>query len=262
MSSLIHLLDSTPSTNLYAKEHYKELADNTLIIAKTQTAGRGRRGKTWLSPDDCNVYATLLIKNVNDINFAGAIVGLAGLATLKEFAPNLDFFIKWPNDIYVGTAKIAGILCESCEIKNGRVSTIGCGIGINVNLPVEYLKMIDQAATSLFFETKIKFDLNFFRERLAFFTNRYYIMYLYSHKLLIDEWRNANKLVGKIIEVIDSNNLHMRGKFVDIGNSGELILEPIAEDSSEIGESQEVKRLAFLCGEVSLSKNKDFLKLI
>ena len=222
--SEILYFDELVSTNLYAKEHYRELADNTLIIAGSQTGGRGRLGRKWLSPANCNIYATLLIKNVHDPNLVGAIVGLSALAVIREVAPELKAYIKWPNDIYVGKAKLAGILSESCELKDGKLSVVGCGVGINVNSTREELNLINQAATSLFCETKTEFNLNFFRKRLAFFANWYYIMYLNSYTDFFAEWVKFNKLIGQELTLIDAQGILHSGIACRINYDGGLVL--------------------------------------
>ena len=222
--SEILFFEELDSTNLYLKQNYQHLADNTLVIAGMQSAGRGRLGRKWVSPANCNIYASLLVKNVHDLNLVGAIVGLAGLATVKEFAPELKAYIKWPNDIYVGKAKLAGILSESCELKQGKITAVACGIGININSAEDDFKSINQAATSLFCETKIKFNLDFFRKRLAFFTNRYYIMYLNNYSLFFREWVTANKLIGQELSLIGADGVTHFGKAIAIAPDGGLVL--------------------------------------
>lgn len=227
MSELSEILyfDELDSTNLYAKEHYKELNDNTLIVAGSQTAGRGRLGRKWLSPANCNIYATLLIKNVHDINLIGGIVGLAALKTINELAPQLRAYFKWPNDIYVGKAKLAGILSESCEIKNSKITVACCGIGINVNFGENELKLIDQSATSLLCETKTEFNLDFFRKRLAFFTNQCYIMYLNNYSLFFEEWEKNNRLIGQQLTLIDALGIRHEGVAMRLNHDGGLVLK-------------------------------------
>ena len=235
--SKILFFDELTSTNLYVKEHYQELDDNTLIIAGSQTAGRGRLGRKWISPPNSNIYATLVVKNIHDINLIGGIVGLAGLATLRELAPQVNFYIKWPNDIYVGKAKLAGILSESCEVKNGKIQVAACGIGININSTPDDLSSIDQSATSLLCETKTKFNLDFFKKRLAFFTNWYYITYLNNYSRFFSEWEKANRLIGQQLVLIDARGIRHEGVAVKINSDGGLVLREIKKNNKNLGES-------------------------
>ena len=151
--------DELDSTNMYVKTHCAGLDDGEIIIAFKQTSGRGRRGRVWESPANTNIYATMCIKQVHDAYLCGSIVALAALETLRFFCPEGNFFIKWPNDIYHRNAKIAGILCEGCSIKDGKITSIAAGIGININFEPEELAKIDQAATSLSVISKRKFNL-------------------------------------------------------------------------------------------------------
>lgn len=97
------------STNTYARDHFNDLPDALLVTASFQTAGRGRLGRKWISPPDTNVMATFVMKHVGDAFLATCVASLAVLETLRNAAPGLDFFVKWPNDVYAEDAKIAGI---------------------------------------------------------------------------------------------------------------------------------------------------------
>ena len=132
----ITFFDEIDSTNTFVKTHINEINDGELIVAFSQTAGRGRRGRQWFSPADTNIYATMCIKRVDAAYLCGSIIALAGLETLRYFYPEGDFYIKWPNDIYCGTAKIAGMLCDGCGVRDGKISAIAAGIGININFEV------------------------------------------------------------------------------------------------------------------------------
>lgn len=138
------------STNTWAKENIDILDLNklTCITASHQTAGRGRRGKPWVSPKGLNLYMTLFFSVIDSFPFVANIGECAAVVcaqTLERlgFAPQ----IKWPNDILIEKKKIAGILCETIPLP-GALGVI-VGIGINVNMPYKLLKEIDQPATSL-----------------------------------------------------------------------------------------------------------------
>jgi len=132
LSMTVIEFETLDSTNQYAREHFKDLDDATVICARTQTAGRGRLGRVWQSPHDVNIYATMVMKHLESGFHAGCIAGLAGIATLREFAPEINFFLKWPNDIYWRDRKTGGILLETSLLGNKWQWTIA-GIGININ---------------------------------------------------------------------------------------------------------------------------------
>jgi BirA family biotin operon repressor/biotin-[acetyl-CoA-carboxylase] ligase len=237
------MLDEVDSTNTYAREHFDDLEDGTLVAARSQTAGRGRRERAWVSPPGVNFTGTMLFKRLTDGFHAGCLLGVAALALIRELAPELPVYLKWPNDLYIEDRKLAGILCESARIENGRITAVAAGIGINVNLSPEALQAIDQPATSLLAETKREFNLDFFSKKLAETANRYYIIYLNNTGTVIREWIAANLLTGESLTVIDP-----RGK----AHTG--IFRRILEDGSMLFEEKGVP-IAFTCGDVKIDRD-------
>lgn len=216
MSEEIIFLDCVDSTNTYAKMHFNELSDGVLVVAREQTAGRGRQSRRWFSPPDCNIYASWVVKNCQRPFWATVAGGLAVLDVLKCFAPEAGFFIKWPNDIYAREKKIAGLLSESIP---GGVIT---GMGININLSVEQLNQIDQPATSLAVEAGVKFNLEKIVSELAFALKRRYIIYSNFQEKLVEDWKEANFLIGKEIELDDGRQI-LRGIMRDLAADGSMI---------------------------------------
>ncbi|MBV9246214.1 MAG: biotin--[acetyl-CoA-carboxylase] ligase [Methylobacteriaceae bacterium] len=103
------------------------------IVAKTQTGGRGRRGRRWLSPPG-NLYATLLLIDAGPVARLaelGFVAGVAIASTLRDLGLASDrFAIKWPNDLLAGRAKFAGILLEARQMPARAHATV-VGIGVN-----------------------------------------------------------------------------------------------------------------------------------
>ncbi len=142
--------DTIDSTNSWVKRNADVLDPSQLscITAQEQIAGRGRWGRTWVSPRKHNIYASLFLcisPNSPFLGNMGQILALSCAQSLQErgFSPQL----KWPNDILLDQKKLAGILCETVPIKN--LLGVIMGIGINVNMPKDLLDMIDQPAISL-----------------------------------------------------------------------------------------------------------------
>jgi len=127
-----HLLETVNSTNTFAKE--KKLLKNYLIvISEEQTAGRGRQGKQWYSPDSGNIYMTIKFKDKNNIPLS-LIIGLLVSESIDNVSgKKINAGLKWPNDLLIDNKKICGILVES-EIINDEIEFI-VGIGINYALP-------------------------------------------------------------------------------------------------------------------------------
>lgn len=151
------------STNTWAKQNAHTFSADklTLVTADTQTAGRGRFKRKWVSPPNQNVYATFcffigreqqpILGNIPQILALSAVQ----LLHVLGFQPRL----KWPNDVLLSKKKVAGILCETTCISEKLCVIVG--IGLNVNMPRELLEQIDQPATSLLVEGGSVRDVEF-----------------------------------------------------------------------------------------------------
>lgn len=125
------------STNLQAKLDAENGAkEGTLIVADMQTAGRGRRGRSWSSPPGTNVYFTLILKPDFSVELASMVTLVMGLAVAEGIRETcgLEARIKWPNDIVVNGRKICGILTEmEMGLETKEIQYLVIGVGINVN---------------------------------------------------------------------------------------------------------------------------------
>ncbi len=148
--------DRTDSTNNQAKAAGEAgAADRTLFVADTQEAGKGRRGRTWVSPAGESIYMTLLLRpdiDPADASMLTLVMGLSVTETIRAVA-GLPAKIKWPNDIVLEDQKtgkirkVCGILTElSAEIES--INYVVIGIGINVN-QTEFPEELKDTATSL-----------------------------------------------------------------------------------------------------------------
>jgi len=147
----ISVLWETESTNRYlSQQRINDTLSGTTCLAEWQSAGRGRRGRTWISPLGGNIYLSQLWR------FAGGPAQLSGLSLAAAIAVVRVIHrcgatgagLKWPNDILVDGQKLAGILLEMNGESNGPTNVI-VGIGINVRLPDSSLQEIEQPVTSL-----------------------------------------------------------------------------------------------------------------
>ena len=153
---VLEVFDTISSTNDYLlrKEKNKN-KDIKICIAEEQTKGRGRRGKSWISPKFKNIYFSLnsYLKK-EDLSGLSIAVALSVSEVLNKI--NVMSLIKWPNDLLVGNKKICGILIETAKV--GELTKVVIGIGINVNM--EYSELIDQEWTSIKLEKKQSVDRN------------------------------------------------------------------------------------------------------
>lgn len=126
-------LESVDSTNRLALDLAEQAgANRTWVLSEVQRAGRGRHGREWVSPIG-NLYASLLLVSpcpVEDTPKLGFVAGLALAETVRKLAPASDVRLKWPNDLLVGEAKLAGILLEGRMMGNKQAVAIGMGLNI------------------------------------------------------------------------------------------------------------------------------------
>jgi BirA family biotin operon repressor/biotin-[acetyl-CoA-carboxylase] ligase len=143
MPQIIHL-EHTHSTNTYMRhlvETYTKPAEGTIVRADYQSAGRGQKGNSWESAAGANLLFTILLKPhqiagaeqfiISQAVAVGVAEGLNACLTAEERAEG-TFMVKWPNDIYYGNRKIAGILIEN-DLAGQTIFNSYVGIGLNVN---------------------------------------------------------------------------------------------------------------------------------
>lgn len=132
----VYFYEQTGSTNLEAK-HLAEAGSphGTLVVADMQTAGRGRRGRTWISPAGTNIYFTIVLKPEFAPDRASMLTLVIAHAIARTFRDSLKLGdrvrIKWPNDIVIDGRKSCGILTEM-SVEQDYIQHVVIGVGINV----------------------------------------------------------------------------------------------------------------------------------
>ena len=133
----IHWLDEVDSTNTYVRDRARHGAPAGLVaVADHQTAGRGRLDRRWESPPGANLLASVLLRPVlggGDVHLCAGAVALAGADACREVA-GVEPVLKWPNDLLLDGAKLAGVLAEA-EFAGTSLTAVVVGIGINVAWP-------------------------------------------------------------------------------------------------------------------------------
>ena len=127
--------------------------DGTVVVSDSQTAGKGRLGRRWVSPAGSNLYLSALFCPEISSQESSVFTFLASCALVDVFSGyGVDATIKWPNDILVGGRKISGVLTE-LGTSDGAVDYLVIGIGVNLNLPEEFIRRemedISEKTTSL-----------------------------------------------------------------------------------------------------------------
>ena len=138
----LFVYDKVGSTNDVLRELMGDglAADGTIVVSDSQTAGRGRLGREWVSPAGRNLYLSALFCPEISPQKSSVFTFLASCALVEVFSSyGIDAAIKWPNDILVDGKKISGVLTE-LGTSDGSVDYLVIGIGVNLNLPEEFIR--------------------------------------------------------------------------------------------------------------------------
>jgi BirA family biotin operon repressor/biotin-[acetyl-CoA-carboxylase] ligase len=143
--------DILDSTNTEALKQAKAGAGEGLcVIARQQTAGRGRYGRTWVSERDAGLYFSIVLRpriRPNDLPLITLMAGIAVYDTLAEFGIKPD--IKWVNDVLVNDKKIAGVLAETTDTSDGVAVVVGIGINLRASNLATATSLEDCSATAV-----------------------------------------------------------------------------------------------------------------
>jgi len=219
-------LDEVDSTNTYLKNNGESLPHGCTVIAKYQSAGKGRQGRVWNDTDcESSLKMSFLLKSIAmpQLNILPLVCGLAAANAIMRLCDK-ECMIKWPNDIVMGGKKIAGILCESRISSDGIFAV--CGIGVNL------------LQTSIYFENEnLPYASSVFAECgkvLSIFDTASYILnefeILYNiflsggFEALREQYKSRCITIGRDVKVIYENSI-LCGKAVDINSGGELMCE-------------------------------------
>lgn len=220
--------DTIDSTNTKAQElAEKGYPSGTLVVADKQESGRGRRGRSWVSPSGTGIFMTLMIKPDINPNNASMLTLVAALAVAKAITSvtGEEALIKWPNDIVVNGKKVCGILTEM-NAQFDYINHIVVGIGINVHNE-SFPEEISQMASSLMIEAGGKrfHRAQIIAETMAYF-EQYYDTFLKTQDLsaLVREYDELLVNRNKSVRVLDPKE-PFDGKAMGITPKGELIVD-------------------------------------
>ena len=243
----LDIFDRIPSTNTYLVEQALENAPSgSICFAEQQTAGKGRRGRHWVSPFGSNIYLSILWRfQVSPLAISGLslAIGIAVIRALKSHYGDI-FGLKWPNDIYYQDKKLGGILVEVSGESEGPCSAI-IGLGLNIYLPEAEAAEITQQWTDISQITgQQQHNRNFLAGALL--NQLLLIISEFEAKGIaayLDEWREYDCLKDKPATLyIGQNSYH--GIIQGIDNKGLLLM------TRPDGSTQ-----AFASGEVSFRSN-------
>ncbi|HEX7031301.1 MAG TPA: biotin--[acetyl-CoA-carboxylase] ligase [Gammaproteobacteria bacterium] len=220
----LFLFDSVDSTNTFLMQQDRDAV--VACIAEHQQAGRGRRGRDWISPFGANLYFSLCWPFASlppDFSALGLAAGVAARRALADIGCG-GVQLKWPNDLYANGAKLGGILLEMRGEPPGPCRVIA-GIGINVVMPADAANDVDQpwidlsrlAGTAPSRNALAACLLNRWTEAFAAFEREGFAGFR-------AEWQDADLLAGCEVEVADGKQ-RLYGRARGVAADGALELE-------------------------------------
>ena len=228
LGQVVHYWDEVDSTNAALLRLVKEGAgEGTVVMANTQTQGRGRIGKVWFSPPGVNLYLSVLLNPPIQLSEARilTLIGSLALADAIE-AQGVQAQVKWPNDVLVNDKKIAGVLAE-LHTHEKRVDHLVLGMGVNLNIDRASMDRLfaDAAAgaTSLYEALGRTVDRAAFAALVLERLEKHYFDFLSAGKrLILQEWRSRSFL-GRRVSVREED-MHVEGVAMDLDEEGCLLV--------------------------------------
>lgn len=217
-------LESIDSTNSYCVREAGKLKSGSVVYAGRQTAGRGRHGRTWISPAGRNLYASILFNRSGITADFVQIPQILSLAIYRavQLLDIPDVWIKWPNDIFIRNKKLSGILTEAVSVGN-HTEAIVVGFGVNVNLEENELRQIDKPATSLCVESGNTFDP---RKILSDIVECFEEIYDYAQHtetdFIYESWVAASRLIKRKVTIVTSPDNRVTGVVEGFENDGSI----------------------------------------
>lgn len=205
----------------WAKQVHDRAPHGAVVVADAQTQGRGRQGRVWHSPPGENLYVSVVLRPKLPMQKLPPLTICAGLAVCEVVnSLGVEASIKWPNDVYVGDRKLAGILTEMSTRSHGEGHVV-IGIGLNVNsqgFPSE-LK-----ATSLRLESGAEHDRKKVLGALLVGLDSWVERYCEEGVAMLSEaFAAQNWLRGKAVEATVKGET-VRGEVAGLGEDGSLVL--------------------------------------
>ncbi|MGI6751393.1 MAG: biotin--[acetyl-CoA-carboxylase] ligase [Anaerovoracaceae bacterium] len=220
----IYTYEIVDSTNNVAKSMAKngDVEHGTIIIAKSQSSGRGRRNRFFYSPSGLGLYLSLVLKrrvDPKDSLFLTIAASVAACRAIEKFTGKSPL-IKWVNDLFLDGKKISGILTEGVQGSDGRImDNIVVGIGINIHMDMESLP---NELSGIVGALNVEIEPSLLGAEI---TNQLLDMEKdLKNPDILREYREKSLILGKDIVYLEGDE-ERRGKAVDINDQGNLIVE-------------------------------------
>jgi len=223
--SLLCLEKTTSTNDVVSEMAHQGAPEGTVILAETQTKGRGRQGRRWTTLEGKSLAFSILLKprlpmdELPEITLAAAV---AVAKVLEDF--HLKPRIKWPNDLLLDGRKVCGILTETAH-KREKPSMVVLGIGINLNqTPKDFPKELRETATSCFISAGRKIDrVRFFQKMMFRMEEAYHWVVERRFSKVLQEWRKRNAIQGRQVKVQQGHH-SFYGQVLDADEKGALLV--------------------------------------
>ena len=222
----LYRFDRLGSTNDWAKRHVDRFGHGDVLWALEQVAGRGRPGKAWLSHGRDDLTFSIIL-HLPLLSKSWKNVGQTAALSLADVLLELGFCaeLKWPNDVLIEDAKIAGVLVERFLREKKQIVIVG--VGWNVNTPLNFLKRIDQSACSLYSLTeKKRFRKPLIRRFLSHFHKHHQLLLSQGFSPLARRWTELLYRKGKRVRVVSGKKVETV-LIRDLLETGELEIKEV-----------------------------------
>lgn len=213
----VRVFEEIDSTNLEAKRMANSVGDEqVLLLAESQTAGKGRMGRSFYSPKSTGLYMSYMYTPKTSFSDSVTVTAATSVAVTRaiETLTDLKPQIKWVNDIYISGKKVCGILTEA--VTGERVKII-VGIGVNITTD-DFPDDVSDVATAL----KTPLDRNVLAVEII--TELVRLIAGLPQRTFIDDYRKKSYVLGREVTFFQ-NNIQTHGTAIDIDHDGGLIVE-------------------------------------
>jgi BirA family biotin operon repressor/biotin-[acetyl-CoA-carboxylase] ligase len=224
----VYFYDSVPSTNTRAFELGRTgEPEGAVVIADSQTMGKGRLGRSWISPPGVNLYTSVILRpdilpqNAHNLTFLSAVAVAEAVSGFCRKRPTL----KWPNDVLIAGRKVSGILLELAS-EADKVNFVVAGIGVNINtrpghLPPEIrdtaASIMDSSGSPV---SRLRFAVNLYSK-----IEKWYKIYLrHGFPPVLQAWKGFFDMEGRTVSVHTIGRT-IQGRCMGVDSDGSLLVK-------------------------------------
>ena len=234
----VHFKQVTGSTNADLQAMAADGAPEwTTVVAAEQVAGRGRLGRSWVSPAGSSLSVSVLLRPAMEPDRAPVLSLLAALVAAEacEAACGVAARCKWPNDVVVGERKLAGVLLEAA-VRDGRLEHVVLGVGVNLSQRVEdFPPDLRASATTVALEGGNDDAPALLREFLSGLERRYGSGDARAPADWLEAYRARSATLGKRVLATRTDGRSIEGDAAAIGEAGELIVRRNGGETVTVG---------------------------